>query len=154
MIRKEHIVELSEAFLKDSANYLIDVNVRSGNRISIFIENDEHVSIKDCIALSKHIESQFDREQQDFELEVSSPGIDSPFRHQRQFVKYVGKEIEILMSNGDKFTGELLGSDSVSIQYLPSKKGQRKKIDQSTNSKEAKTVLISEVKETRLVITI
>ena len=154
MIRKEHIVELSEAFLKDSANYLIDVNVRSGNRISIFIENDEHVSIKDCIALSKHIESQFDREQQDFELEVSSPGIDSPFRHQRQFVKYVGKEIEILMSNGDKFSGELLGSDSEIIQYLPSKKGQRKKIDQSTNSKEAKTVLISEVKETRLVITI
>ena len=154
MIRKEHIVELSEAFLKDSANYLIDVNVRSGNRISIFIENDEHVSIKDCIALSKHIESQLDREQQDFELEVSSPGIDSPFRHERQYLKYVGKEIEILMSNGDKFSGELLGSDSESIQYLPSKKGQRKKIDQSTNSKEAKTVLISEVKETRLVITI
>ena len=154
MIRKEQIVELSEAFLKDSANYLIDVNVRSGNRISIFIENDEHVSIKDCIALSKHIESQFDREQQDFELEVSSPGIDSPFRHQRQFVKYVGKEIEILMTNGDKFSGELLGSDLESIQYLPSKKGQRKKIDQTTNSKEAKTVLISEVKETRLVITI
>ena len=51
MIRKEHIVELSEAFLKDSANYLIDVNIRSGNRISIFIENDEHVSIKDCIAV-------------------------------------------------------------------------------------------------------
>jgi ribosome maturation factor RimP len=154
MIRKEHIVELSEAFLKDSANYLIDVNVRSGNRINIFIENDEHVSIKDCIALSKHIESQLDREQQDFELEVSSPGIDSPFRHERQYVKYVGKEIEILMSNGDKFSGELLGSDSESIQYLPSKKVQRKKIDQSSNSKEAKTVLISEVKETRLVITI
>jgi ribosome maturation factor RimP len=154
MIRKEHIVELSEAFLKDSANYLIDVNVRSGNRINIFIENDEHVSIKDCIALSKHIESQLDREQQDFELEVSSPGIDSPFRHERQYVKYVGKEIEILMSNGDKFSGELLGSDSESIQYLPSKNGQRKKIDQSSNSKEAKTVLISEVKETRLVITI
>ena len=112
MIRKEHIVELSEAFLKDSANYLIDVNVRSGNRISIFIENDEHVSIKDCIALSKHIESQLDREQQDFELEVSSPGIDSPFRHERQYLKYVGKEIEILMSNGEKFSGELLGSDS------------------------------------------
>jgi ribosome maturation factor RimP len=154
MIRKEHIVELSEAFLKDSANYLIDVNVRSGNRISIFIENDEHVSIKDCIALSKHIESQLDREQQDFELEVSSPGIDSPFRHERQYLKYVGKEIEILMSNGEKFSGELLGSDSESIQYLPSKKSQRNKIDQTTNTKEAKTVLISEVKETRLVITI
>ena len=154
MIRKEHIVELSEAFLKDSANYLIDVNIRSGNRISIFIENDEHVSIKDCIALSKHIESQFDREQQDFELEVSSPGIDSPFRHERQYVKYVGKEIEILMSNGDKFSGELLGSDSESIQYLPSKKGRSKKTDQTTNSKEAMTVLLSEVKETRLVITI
>ena len=154
MIRKVHIVELSEAFLKDSANYLIDVNIRSGNRISIFIENDEHVSIKDCIALSKHIESQFDREQQDFELEVSSPGIDSPFRHERQFVKYVGKEIEILMSNGDKFSGELLGSDSKSIQYLPSKKGRSKKLDQTTNSKETMTVLLSEVKETRLVITI
>ena len=154
MIRKEQIVELSEAFLKDSANYLIDVNVRSGNRISIFIENDEHVSIKDCIALSKFIESQFDREQQDFELEVSSPGIDSPFRHERQYLKYVGKEIEVLMQNGEKFLGELLGIDSMNIHFLPSKKGQRKKVDQTTNTKEPKLVLISEVKETRLVITI
>ena len=58
------------------------------------------------------------------------------------------------MSNGDKFSGELLGSDSESIQYLPSKKGRSKKTDLTTNSKEAMTVLLSEVKETRLVITI
>ena len=154
MIRKEQIIELSEAFLKDSENYLIDVNVRSGNRISIYIENDEHVSIKDCILLSKHIESQLDREKQDFELEVSSPGIESPFRNERQYLKYIGKEIEILMLNGEKFLGELLGIDSMNIHFLPSKKKQGKKSDQLTNTKEPKLVLISEVKETRLVITI
>lgn len=154
MIHKEQIVELTETFLKDSANYLIDVNVRSGNRISIFIENDEHVSIKDCVALSKFVESQLDREKQDFELEVSSPGIDSPFRLERQYIKYVGKEVEILMLNGEKFLGELLGIDSLNIQFLPLKKGQQKKTDQPINIKESKLVLISEVKETRLVITI
>lgn len=154
MIHKEQIVDLTETFLKDSANYLIDVNVRSGNRISIFIENDEHVSIKDCVALSKFVESQLDREKQDFELEVSSPGIDSPFRLERQYIKYVGKEVEILMLNGEKFLGELLGIDSLNIQFLPLKKGQQKKADQTINIKESKLVLISEVKETRLVITI
>lgn len=154
MIHKEQIVELTETFLKDSANYLIDVNVRSGNRISIFIENDEHVSIKDCVALSKFVESQLDREKQDFELEVSSPGIDSPFRLERQYIKYVGKEVEILMLNGEKFLGKLLGIDSLNIQFLPLKRGQQKKVDQTINIKESKLVLISEVKETRLVITI
>lgn len=154
MIQKEQIVELTETFLKDSANYLIDVNVRSGNRISIFIENDEHVSIKDCVALSKFVESQLDREKQDFELEVSSPGIDSPFRLERQYIKYVGKEVEILMLNGEKFLGELLGIDSLNIQFLPLNKVQQKKADQIINIKESKLVLISEVKETRLVITI
>ena len=153
MIRKEHIAELAEAFLKDSANYLIDVNVRSGNRISVYIENTEHVSIQDCIALSKHLESQLDREQQDFELEVSSPGIDSPFRDLRQYTKYAGKDIEITLLNGDKVLGSLVGADESGIEIIPAPSRSKKKAVKTSTDIEPNRFSFPEVKETRLVIT-
>ena len=91
VISKQHITDLAESFLKDSENYLIDIKVSASNKISVLIENDQHVAIQDCINLSRHIEHSLDREQQDFELEVSSPGIDQPFRHERQDRKYSGQ---------------------------------------------------------------
>ncbi len=154
MISKEHIAGLAEDFLKDSANYLIYVNVRPGNRISVFIENDEHVSIKDCIALSRHIESNLDREKQDFELEVSSPGIDSPLKHLRQYRKYSGKEVELTFANGDKLTGLLSVADELGFEILPTLKNNKKKSLPSTNLNEPRRFTFPEVKETRLVITI
>lgn len=153
MIRKEHIAELAEAFLKDSANYLIDVNVRPGNRISVFIENDEHVSIKDCIALSRHIEFSLDREQQDFELEVSSPGIDSPLKLVRQFQKYIGKEVESILLSGDKIVGTLLNADAEGFEIEPKKSASKKKANPNNNETEPVRLLYPVVKETRLVIT-
>jgi ribosome maturation factor RimP len=152
MISNDLISELAQSFLKDTANYLIQVNVRSGNRISVFIENDDHVSIKDCIALSRHIESNLDREKQDFELEVSSPGIDSPFKNIRQYKKYVGKDVEVIFVNGEKIQGVLLGADEAGfdIKPLPPKS---KKNNQQANDILPVRYSFDEVKETKLVIT-
>ncbi len=152
MISKDVISELAQSFLKDTANYLIQVNVRSGNRISVFIENDDHVSIKDCIALSRHIESNLDREKQDFELEVSSPGIDSPFKNIRQYKKYAGKDVELIFVNGEKIQGILLGADEAGFDIKPSPLKSKK------NNQQANDILpvrysFDEVKETKLVIT-
>jgi ribosome maturation factor RimP len=119
MITKAQIKELAERFLEGTPNYLIDVKVSSSNRISVLIENDEHVSIQDCIALSRHIEHSLDREQEDFELEVSSPGIDQPFRHLRQYAKYAGRQIELKLKDGRKVTGLLESADAKSVHIKP-----------------------------------
>ena len=158
MIRREQINQLAEDFLKDSNNYLVGVKVSAANKISVLIENDEHVSIKDCIALSRHIEHSLDREQDDFELEVSSPGIDQPFKHPRQYRKYAGKDVEVKMLNGDIKKGVLLSAGENVIDLRPAELKNRKKAaagkpEAGHSDDEVLHLPLTEVKETRLIIT-
>jgi len=153
MIRREQISKLAEDFLKDSKNYLVGVKVSAANKISVLIENDDHVSIKDCIALSRHIEHSLDREQDDFELEVSSPGIDQPFRHLRQYRKYAGKQVELKMLNGDVKKGVLVSAAENTIDLMPAETKSKKKETGTTDKKEVLHIPFADVKETRLIIT-
>jgi len=101
------IAEIVENYLKNSDKYLVSVKLEPGDRIVVEIDGDTPVSIGDCIALTKHIESQFDRDSEDFELEVGSAGISGPFKVLRQYRNAVGKEIEILLKTGKKHSGIL-----------------------------------------------
>ena len=111
MIEKKVICELVEEKLASSSNYLVDVVIKPGNLIVVEIDNDESVCIDDCVELSRFIEEHFDREVEDFELEVGSAGITSPFKILRQYVKNIGNEVEVLLKNGTKFTGTLKAAD-------------------------------------------
>ena len=91
--------------------FIVDVSVGPGNAISVIIDSDEGLSIDKCIDMSRHIEHQFDRETEDFSLEVSSPGLTQPFKVLRQYLKNLGKEIEIVTAKGDKITGILKSAD-------------------------------------------
>ena len=149
MISKQHIVSLAESFLSDSENYLIDVKVSASNKIAVLIENDQHVAIQDCINLSRHIEHSLDRELEDFELEVSSPGIDQPFRHERQYLKYNGQEVEVKLRNGMKYIGTLSLPEKNKISLQPSKTKASKKTNIPT---EPMRFSLDDILETRLVI--
>jgi ribosome maturation factor RimP len=154
MIDKKAIVSLSEAFLKESKNYLIEVQVSASNKIKVFIDNDEHVAIKDCIALSRHIEQSLDREKEDFELEVSSPGIDQAFKHVRQYLKYISKPVEVLFLDGTKLTGTLDQISENEIIILPASQGKiNRKITQTLqNNNMPKRISFAEIKEARPVV--
>ena len=86
MIEKDVISQLVEEKLASSGNYLVDVVIKPGNLIIIEIDNDEGVCIDDCAELSRYVEGHLDRDVEDFELEVGSAGITSPFKVLRQYV--------------------------------------------------------------------
>jgi ribosome maturation factor RimP len=111
MIEKKLLTALTEDFLTDSPNYLIDVMVGADNAITVEIDNDEGVDIDDCVALSRHLDSHLDRDIEDFELTVTSAGLTSPLKTQRQYKKYEGKEMEVLTKQGQKVTGFLKSSN-------------------------------------------
>ena len=69
-----------EEKLASSSNYLVDVVIKPGNLIVVEIDNDEAVSIDDCAELSRYLEEHLDRDVEDYELEVGSAGITSPFK--------------------------------------------------------------------------
>ena len=112
MIDKNMLISLTEEYLKDTTYYLVDLILGNDNSIIVEIDNDEGVDIDQCVALSRHIEAQLDRDSEDFELTVTSAGLTSPFKTIRQYRKYEGKEVEVLTRTGVKHNGILRSSDN------------------------------------------
>jgi ribosome maturation factor RimP len=115
MIEKDIIVHLAEAHLATSECYLVEVSVTPDNRIVVEIDHDTAVGIDDCAALSRYIEKQLDRDAEDFDLEVGSTGISTPFKIVRQYVKNRGNEVEMQLLNGEKLTGTLQAADEQGV---------------------------------------
>ena len=137
MITRDVIVQLAEEKLASSANYLVDVEIRPGNVIVVEIDNDEAVSIDDCAELSRYIEEHLDRDAEDFELEVGSAGITSPFKVLRQYQKNIGNEVEVWLAGGGKLTGVLKSADEAGIVLTVQKQvkpeGAKRKITVGNN---------------------
>lgn len=90
--------------------------------IKVFLDNDRSTSIEDCIALSRHLEAQLDREVEDFQLDVSSPGLDQPLQMHRQYVKNVGRQVDVKCRDGRRVQGQLTAADASGIQVLTREK--------------------------------
>lgn len=97
---------VAEKFEQDDV-FIVELAVRTGNKIILVIDSEEGISISYCIEVSKLIEANLDREVEDFELEVSSAGIGQVFKVWRQYQKNLGNEVEVLTEEGQKFNGKL-----------------------------------------------
>ena len=111
MIEKAVVTQLVEAHLQASNPYLVDVTIKPGNYIVVEIDSDDSVSIDDCVALSQYIEAHLDRDVEDYELEVGSAGITSPFKVLRRSQKTTGDALEMLLTRGAKKVGVLTAVD-------------------------------------------
>jgi ribosome maturation factor RimP len=106
MLEKAKIVELVNEKL-DEQMFLVDVQVTAANVVRVFIDSFDGITIDRCVAVSRHIEHSLDRENEDFELQVSSPGLSETFKVKEQYLKNAGRQIEILTENDEKITGLL-----------------------------------------------
>ena len=134
MIDKDAIKKIVETYLAENEKdlFLVDITVSDDNRISVEIDSENVVSIDDCMQLSREIEAHLDRDVEDFELEVGSSGITSPFKNIRQYRKNIGNEIELLLKDGPKITGVLddVSDDSItlSIEKMVKPEGAKRKM--------------------------
>ncbi len=115
MTDKVKIAELVNEKLADD-QFLVDVTISTSNEIHIMVDSDTGISINQIVEISRHVESNLDREAEDFELSVFSAGLTEPFRLVRQYKKNVGKEIEVLLTNGQKLNGLLIGVEEQAIE--------------------------------------
>ena len=152
MIDKKLLISLIEEHLETSDNYLIDVVINTGNIISIEIDNDKGVSIDDCIALSRYLESKLDRDEEDFELTVGSAGLTSPFKTQRQYQKNIGNEIEVLTKKGVKLSGILKEVSDDNFIVTISKKERAEGAKRKTEVNEDLQFGYDEIKYTKYLI--
>jgi len=107
MISKEAIEKLIAEKIEPTTQFVVDLQVTPSNQITVLLDSDTSTSIEDCIAVSRHIESNLDREQEDFELKVSSPGLDQPLKVLRQYRKNIGRHVVVKTEDEQKIQGEL-----------------------------------------------
>jgi ribosome maturation factor RimP len=132
--------------------YVVEVSVSASNHIIIFIDSMKGVTIDDCARVSRAVEQQLDRDKEDFELEVSSPGITEPFKVPQQYQKNIGKEVEVLLKNGVKHKGRLLSFEENILLLETQKKVKpewKKKPEQITEQFKFE---INEIKFTKLIL--
>jgi len=101
--------------LKDS-QFIVDIKVKNTNTFTVFIDDTKGLSINECKRINKQICAAFDRDIEDFALEVSSPGIDKPFKVIQQYHKNINRPIEVLFVDGEKLTGKLLNVENNIIE--------------------------------------
>ena len=152
MIDKEIVKGIVDEFLADSTNYLINIDIKPDNTVIVEIDNDQAVSIDDCISLSKFIESKLDRDAEDYELEVGSAGIGQPFKMLRQYLKNVGNEVEVLAKTGVKHSGILKSADAEAFVLTVEKQVKPEGAKRKVTVEEDLTFPYSEIKHTKYLI--
>ena len=80
---------------EDETLFLIDFTIGSDNRIKVVIDGDHGVTVADCMKISRAIEHNLDREEEDFALEVASAGAAAPIVMPRQYKKNIGRKLEV-----------------------------------------------------------
>ncbi len=152
MISVFHIRELAETALQDTDCFLVDVHVTPMNKIIVLIDREGSVAIGQCVSVSRFIEKSLDREVEDFELEVSSAGLDQPFKVLRQYTKNIGKEVDVKLIDGKKVKGNLVNANDKEITLMQITKERIEGRKAKQNVEKNITIALPEIKETKIVI--
>ncbi len=107
MITKEQINTLIQEKLVADDCFLVDLKISTGNKITVLIDSLSGINIDYCIQISRLIEGSLDREVEDFELEVSTPGLGQALKVHQQYVKNIGREVEVTPLNAAPHKGIL-----------------------------------------------
>lgn len=117
-MKNKVITLVNEAIEENSALFLIDLKFSEDNGILVVVDGDSGVPLSECIRISRHIEHNLDRDEEDFSLEVTTPNVTDPLVDQRQYIKNINRTLKIRTEN-EKFEGKLIevGEEGVLLQW-------------------------------------
>ena len=105
---------VNEALALNESLYLIDLSISTTNKIQVTVDGDDGVPLSECIRIRRNVEHNFDREEEDFSLEVSTPDIAHPLKVKRQYIKNINRILKIKTSE-QEFEGTLVEADEDKI---------------------------------------
>lgn len=154
MITAESIEQAVNAKLEGTSHFLTEVDITAAGKIYVYIDSFEKFSIEDCINVNRALRKEFGEELDEFDLTVSSAGMDRAFTHMQQYHKNLDREISIIMLDGNKVEGVLkkVTGDGIELEEVPkaAKKGMPIKKNATTKMHE---INFSQIKEAKRVIT-
>jgi ribosome maturation factor RimP len=117
---KEKVINLLNTALEENSSlFLIEIKFQAENKIYVEVDGDNGVSLNECIRISRAIEHNLDREEEDFSLEVSTPDIANPLKVNRQYIKNINRVLEIKLRDNTKVEGVLkaVNNDSIELEW-------------------------------------
>jgi|TARA_B110000483_G_scaffold74384_1_gene92579 ribosome maturation factor RimP len=152
MITKKSISDLINQAIEGTDIFLVDLIISPSNQMVVEIDKVPAISIKECVSVSRHIERSLDREVEDFELSVTSPGLDKPFKKIEQYQKNVAKDLKVTLLDGTLLKGNLVSvtEEGIELTWMEKVKVEGKKKKQEITRLEE--ILFSNIKETKVVV--
>ncbi len=151
MITKEQVEQIIHEKIDGTEIFLVAVIILPGNNIDVHLDTPKGILIDECVEVSRYIVSKLDKEVEDYNLEVSSPGLDASFLVKQQYEKNLGKEVEIIKVDGIKIKGKLISysGDRIEVESM------LKEVSPSKSKKlvaQQITVIIEDIKTIKSVI--
>ncbi len=152
MIKKQTIIDLIKTHFEGTDKFIVDVKVLTGNKIEVYVDAPQHIVIADCVALSRFIEGSLDREKEDYELQVSSPGATEGFKVKEQYQKYLNTKVSVKTTEGAKHEGILISADDKGF-VLEETRREKKAVGKGNQTVvENITLTYNQTKETKSVL--
>ena len=105
---------VNEAISENDSLFLIELSFLVGNKLKVVVDGDQGISIKECMRISRHVEHNLDRDEEDFGLEVTSPDISHPLSDRRQFVKNINRILKV-KTDKEEIEGTLISANDKEI---------------------------------------
>jgi ribosome maturation factor RimP len=149
----DNIERIVKDSLPDEGYFVVELEQDQNAIIRLTVDHENGIGIDDIAKISRAINRGIHDqkgEEADFQLEVSSPGADTPLRHLAQFKRHLGRTLEIKPEEGKPFHAELIGFEDdhliVKEKILPTKQQPKVKYG------EEKVLMLSDDQEIRIVI--
>lgn len=152
LITKEKIQALIDEKLEGTDFFVVSIDISPSNKIMVEMDGDNGFPISECVNFSRQIEHNLDREQEDFSLEVSSPGLNKPLRLTRQYLKNLDKSVVVKTTEGEKIKGVLIEANDDRVVIKTSRKERLEKKKKKVEIIENIEVSRENILETKLVI--
>lgn len=150
MIDSEKVKDLTEEAIAVEKAFLIDLKISADAKIKILVDHVEGMSVEMLIRISRHVEHNLDREENDFAIEVSSPGIDVPFTVNQQYTKNVGRPVIITLLDETKKKGDLVKFENEELTIAWTEKVPKPVGKGKMTVKKEEVISLKDIKETIL----
>ncbi len=150
MISNSEIEAALEKILDKDKYFVVRIH-NKGENIKVILDGYQKFNIDDCVNISRELKSEFGSELDDYNLEVTSPGLTAPFEVKEQYEKHKGEKVEVLLKDGNKVKGKLLNvfPDQIEIEEKKRIKTDKKKTKTVTENKD---IRLDNIKSTKLII--
>ncbi len=156
---KHNITEWLNPILTEKDFFFVDIKISAGKRIEVYVDADHGIHIEDCAFLSRQLEKNLDESgivPENYVLEVSSPGMSNPLKVYRQYLRRIGRMLEVVKTNGERIEGKMLKADEngfVLQEIVVEKKKKKKETTEAPIAPKEHYLLYSDTKKVVLQFT-